>query len=304
MLDLGTGSGCIAIALLANARGRRVSIDVSIEALEARRQTPRRHGGGGPARGCEESRFEPLAPDERFDPTVTDPPYTETATIAEAARRGARARPHPLRTMAAPDGLGAIAQSRGGARGRIRGLVVRSRWSTGLSTGWGGRAASRERAPGLGGKRQYKKGTSAGPRLRAVDARRRPHAARGSKGAWTTIPLRSRARPEKVGQRCQWCAGGARVTATSSSTLLHWLQPRVPRGGPRPQAMSQRLPPRAAEARTCRYAWPRLAVGEVTMSQYRAEGGAQAPGERVLRVRGSSRRGEQPQCRFARPPGA
>jgi release factor glutamine methyltransferase len=82
-LDLGTGSGCLAIALATHAPHARVdATDLSGDALStarqnaARRQVAERidfHQGDG---------FAALRPDSRFDLIVSNPPYIATAEIA------------------------------------------------------------------------------------------------------------------------------------------------------------------------------------------------------------------------------
>jgi len=62
ILDLGTGTGCIPIAILANApQVRAVAVDLSTRALEAARENAARHGVAERIVFLEGSWFEPLA---------------------------------------------------------------------------------------------------------------------------------------------------------------------------------------------------------------------------------------------------
>lgn len=79
VLDLGCGSGAIGLALLQELRelGRSaslVSIDVSPSALEVATTNARRYGLDDVSFRCG-SWFTPLAPEERFDVVVANPPY-------------------------------------------------------------------------------------------------------------------------------------------------------------------------------------------------------------------------------------
>ena len=73
VLDLGTGSGCIAIAIARNSGQARVTAtDVSGAAIALARANAARHGAG--VRFVESDWFAALA-DKRFDVIVTNPPY-------------------------------------------------------------------------------------------------------------------------------------------------------------------------------------------------------------------------------------
>jgi release factor glutamine methyltransferase len=87
LLDLGTGTGCIAIALLHEAsQVRGVAVDLSPEALKMARVNAQRHGIGSRLDLRQGSWFEPIAPAERFDLVVANPPYIESAAIAGLQR--------------------------------------------------------------------------------------------------------------------------------------------------------------------------------------------------------------------------
>jgi release factor glutamine methyltransferase len=95
VLDLGTGTGCIPIAILANApQVRAVAIDLSVRALEAAWENANRLGVGERLELVEGSWFAPLPPcgegresgeTGRFDLIVSNPPYIESATIPTLA---------------------------------------------------------------------------------------------------------------------------------------------------------------------------------------------------------------------------
>ena len=114
LLDLGTGTGCIAISLLAELPGANaVAVDLAQEAIDVAQRNAERHGVSGRIAFRRGSWFEPLKPGERFDLIVSNPPYIETAEIG---RLDIEVREHdPLLALdGGPDGLAAyrsIAQS-------------------------------------------------------------------------------------------------------------------------------------------------------------------------------------------------
>jgi release factor glutamine methyltransferase len=85
ILDLGTGTGCILLTLLAElplARG--VGSDVSEGALATARRNARDLGVGDRASFVAGDWFEPI--EGKFDIVVSNPPYIASAEIAELAR--------------------------------------------------------------------------------------------------------------------------------------------------------------------------------------------------------------------------
>ena len=90
LLDLGTGTGCIPIAILHTRPDvSGVAIDVSAQALEAARGNAERHGVAARLKLLYGSWFEPLgapAGQGKFDLVVSNPPYIETAVLAELSR--------------------------------------------------------------------------------------------------------------------------------------------------------------------------------------------------------------------------
>jgi protein-(glutamine-N5) methyltransferase, release factor-specific len=88
LLDLGTGTGCIAIAILANQPdARAVAVDLSARALEAARGNAEQHGVAERLGLRQGSWFEPLlaSPDRRFDLIVSNPPYITSAVLETLA---------------------------------------------------------------------------------------------------------------------------------------------------------------------------------------------------------------------------
>jgi release factor glutamine methyltransferase len=80
--DLGTGSGCIAIALLnERPRWRAVGVDLSSAALEVARRNARRHGVSERLRFVAMDLFSAFAAKAQFDLIVSNPPYVAAADL-------------------------------------------------------------------------------------------------------------------------------------------------------------------------------------------------------------------------------
>ena len=107
VLDLGTGTGCIPIALLTEYSDvTATAVDVSPQALEMARYNARRHGVLDRFTALEGSWFDPLEPGARFDLITSNPPYIETAEIATLMPEVREHDPR-LALDGGPDGLAA-----------------------------------------------------------------------------------------------------------------------------------------------------------------------------------------------------
>lgn len=120
ILDLGTGTGCIAIAILhASPSTQGVAIDISPEALATAQANADRHGVDKRLELRRGSWFEPLRPGEQFDLIVSNPPYIGSSEIAGLARE---VREHdPLRALdGGSDGLVAYREIAAKAAGWLK----------------------------------------------------------------------------------------------------------------------------------------------------------------------------------------
>ncbi len=82
-IDLGTGTGCIAIALLKKLpRAEAIVTDLSAGALDTARGNAERHGVAARIDFRQGDWFAPIAADETVDIIVSNPPYIAHAAIA------------------------------------------------------------------------------------------------------------------------------------------------------------------------------------------------------------------------------
>jgi len=76
VIDIGTGSGNLAVAVAKQQRGAHVTaVDASPEALAVAQSNAARHGVAERVRFLAGDLFAPLTPDERFDFILSNPPY-------------------------------------------------------------------------------------------------------------------------------------------------------------------------------------------------------------------------------------
>ncbi|MDZ7708702.1 MAG: peptide chain release factor N(5)-glutamine methyltransferase [Roseovarius sp.] len=136
LLDLGTGSGCIAVTLLAEWPGARgVATDISGSALAVAAENAARHGVAGRLDLVESDWFARVA--GRFDLIVSNPPYIARAGMAGLARE---VRDHDPRGALCDggDGLGAY---RALAQGVMDRLAPGGRFVVEIGAGQGGDVA-------------------------------------------------------------------------------------------------------------------------------------------------------------------
>jgi release factor glutamine methyltransferase len=119
-LDLGVGSGAVALSLLAEGPfARAVGTDISEGALEVARANGERLGLGERLDLRRGALWDPIGDAERFDVIVANPPY-----VAESEREGLmpEVRDHEPATalFAGSDGLDVVRSIVAGARDRLR----------------------------------------------------------------------------------------------------------------------------------------------------------------------------------------
>lgn len=120
ILDLGTGSGCIVLALLhERPAAHGIGIDVAPQALDLARTNAASLGLAGRVDFRAGSWFEALAPGEKFDAIVTNPPYITVAEMSELAPEISGHEPSGA-LAAGADGLDAYRQIFAGLAGRLR----------------------------------------------------------------------------------------------------------------------------------------------------------------------------------------
>ncbi len=76
VLDIGTGSGCLAVAVAKHHKTAQVTaVDISPEALAVASANAGKHGVAERIRFLQGDLFEPISADERFDFILSNPPY-------------------------------------------------------------------------------------------------------------------------------------------------------------------------------------------------------------------------------------
>lgn len=119
VLDVGTGSGCIAIALAQQHKSAQLTaLDLSEAALAVARQNAERHKVADRVRFLHGDLFAPLAADELFELIVSNPPYIRTGDLAGLA---VEVREHDPRLAldGGADGLAVIARLAAGAAAHL-----------------------------------------------------------------------------------------------------------------------------------------------------------------------------------------
>jgi len=108
ILDVGTGSGCIAIAAAVNVPGAIVTAtDISAKALEVARENVRRHGVAERVGILEGDLFAPLASGAQFEIVASNPPYVADGEMETLPADIRLHEPH-LALRAGRDGLDVI----------------------------------------------------------------------------------------------------------------------------------------------------------------------------------------------------
>ncbi len=104
VLDIGTGSGCIALSVAHQHKTAKITaIDVSAEALSMARKNAAKHGLSERVRFLESDLFAALS-DEKFDVIVSNPPYISAAELPTLAKEVRDFEPR-LALDGGPDGL-------------------------------------------------------------------------------------------------------------------------------------------------------------------------------------------------------
>lgn len=120
IVDIGTGSGCLAVALaLTYPQARVVASDLSPVSLTVAVENARRHGVMGRVTFVLGDLFEPLDPDVKADLIVSNPPYVTTEAWGRLPREIRLHEPR-LALDGGQDGLGVIRRLLTGAARYLR----------------------------------------------------------------------------------------------------------------------------------------------------------------------------------------
>ncbi|MGV3652474.1 MAG: peptide chain release factor N(5)-glutamine methyltransferase [Devosia sp.] len=120
ILDLGTGTGCIAIALLREiADARAVAVDLSQGAIDTAGENAARHGVADRLDLRVGSWFDPIEAGERFDLIVSNPPYIAESESSDLSVEVRDHDPH-LALFGGPDGLSPYRLIADGLAARLR----------------------------------------------------------------------------------------------------------------------------------------------------------------------------------------
>ncbi|MBY0230391.1 MAG: peptide chain release factor N(5)-glutamine methyltransferase [Gemmataceae bacterium] len=115
LLDLGTGSGCVALALAKQHKTAQVvAVDLSAAALAVARRNAEKHGVEGRIEFLQGDLFAPLPPEPRFGFIVSNPPYVPSAGI-EGLSPEVRDHDPRLALDGGPDGFAVIDRILAGA---------------------------------------------------------------------------------------------------------------------------------------------------------------------------------------------
>lgn len=119
IVDVGTGSGCIAVSVAVSLPEATVTaVDVSPRALEVARENAARHGVAERIQYIEGDLFATLAAGETFDMIVSNPPYVADGEM-ETLPADVRLHEPALALRAGPQGLDVISRLIAGAPARL-----------------------------------------------------------------------------------------------------------------------------------------------------------------------------------------
>ena len=120
ILDVGTGSGCLAVTVAKYCKQARVTaVDISAEALEVATRNAAKHGVAERIRFVQGDLFAPLAEGEAFDFVLSNPPYIPHGDIAGLAAGVRDFEPH-VALDGGRDGLEMLGRLVAGAPARLK----------------------------------------------------------------------------------------------------------------------------------------------------------------------------------------